>query len=437
MNNSKSQTNLTKTLIMFTVPLILSGVLQQLYNWVDAFIVGNVLGEAALAANGVTANISNMLIMMIVGFSSGISVLASLYFGDNNMKIQHKILSSFASLMFVIFGIVAMLGIIFASDLLRLLNTPDDIFLYAKQYLQIILIGVPFLSIYNVYSAVLRGVGNSKVPLYAILISSIINIVLDVIFVIVFSWGIQGAAIATLIAQLSMTVFIVFYSTKKYSFLQFALNKNILDFSVLKKGFNLSFPIMTQSMISSFGNLILLNFLNGLGTSMVIAITTAYRIDSIIMLPLINIGTGISTITAQNKGAGNHKRARQTLTSGTILSICISILLMLFVLQFGEELIGIFGVTKAVAVLGGEFFGAIAWFYVIYGLAMAFRGYLVGIEDVVFSGICSIFALVIRIGLSYALLPIIGNMTIAYAEAFSWVILLILFLIRVYNKNKK
>ena len=194
MKNDITQGNIAKNLILFTAPLILSGLLQQIFNWVDAFIVGNVEGELALGGIGATTSLYNFFITVIVGFTSGISVLAAQKYGMEKLEELKSILSSFSVLLGIIFVAIAALGIVFINSILTLLDTPDNIFLIGKEYLRILFIGIPFLAIYNIYSAVLRGIGDSKAPFLSILVCSVINVILDIIFVVVLRYGVAGKA---------------------------------------------------------------------------------------------------------------------------------------------------------------------------------------------------------------------------------------------------
>ena len=180
--------------------------------------------------------------------------------------------------------------------------------------------------------------------------------------------------------------------------------------------------------------LILQNFTNSFGTQTVAAITSAYRVDSIILLPIINLGTAISTVTAQNIGAGKRDRARRSLTVGCGIVTVVSLVLTALVVVLGGALVGMFGVTEQVQQIGADFFRALGSFYVVFGLSTAIRGYLEGIGDVVFSGVNGIAMLLMRIILSYALRPVYGNMVIAWAEAYAWCIMLIAYAVRVWMK---
>lgn len=426
-----TQGNLAWALIAFSIPLIVSGILQQLYNWADAFIVGNVVGELALAAVGVTATITNLFIFTLTGFTSGLSILTGQLFGNKKTEELGKVISSFVILVGGASVMLALLCAVFSAPLLTLLETPDDIFQVANRYLQIVMIGMPILAVYNVYAAVLRGVGDSRAPFLAVLVSSVMNVILDIIFVWLFHWGAEGAAAATVLSQFLMTVFIVGYTIKNYAGLRFTIGKDMLDLSILKQGSAFGIPVAIQSCLSSVGSLILQNFMNGFGTPTVAAITTAYRIDCILLLPIINLGTGISTAVAQNTGAGDAKRAKKCLWTGNVIMIILSAVLALLVIGIGADLIALFGVTEEATQIGRNFFSAIARYYVVYGMAMAFRGYLEGKGDVLFSSICGIFSVVVRIIMSYVMEPYFGNMTIAYAEVVSWCTMLVIYMLRV------
>ncbi|WP_243661469.1 MATE family efflux transporter [Miniphocaeibacter halophilus] len=438
MDNKAMNKNITKSLLVFTIPLILSGLFQQLFNWVDAFIVGNVEGEMALAGIGATTSIYNLFVTVIIGFTSGLAVLSAQQYGRGLEKKIKTTLSSYSIILGGIFLIVSIIGVIFTNKILIIMNTPENIFSSAKSYMEIMLIGIPFLAIYNTYSAVLRGIGNSRAPFFSILVSSVSNVVLDILLVAVFSYGAAGAAIATVISQIAMTIFIIGYTRKNYPMLSFSFSdKNILNLDSFKEGTMFGLPPAIQSGVSSVGNVYLQQFMNGFGEQTVAAITTAYRVDSVIFLPIINFSSGIATIVAQNIGAGNKKRAKKVFKIGTIMMVFISLSLTFLVLILGKYLIAIFGLTAESVAIGKSFFYAIARFYLIYGLSMAIRGYLEGNGDMLFSGIVGILSLLVRIVCSYAFKPVFNNMVVAYAEAFSWIFLLTVFLLRLYQKNRK
>lgn len=254
MKNDMTQGSIAKALTGFTVPLILSGVFQQLFNWVDAFIVGNVEGELALAGIGAVTSTYSMFVMMIVGFTSGLSVLAAQRFGMGRTEELKYILSSFSLVLGGIFLLVCGLGAMFVRDILVLLDTPENIFRNAENYLRIMFAGIPFLAVYNTCCAVLRGLGDSRAPFRSVLVCSVINVVLDLIFVAGLRLGTGGAAIATVLSQIAMTVYVVRYAVGRYPVLRFP--RELFRRKTAAEGTRFGLPPAVQSGTSSFGNIL-------------------------------------------------------------------------------------------------------------------------------------------------------------------------------------
>ena len=437
-NTAKDMTqgSLPRMLIAFSVPLVLSGLLQQLYSWADAFIVGNAEGESALAAIGATTSLFNLFTMLVTGFSSGVSILSAQLCGSGEHDAQRRILFSFSLILGGVCVLLTLTCMPAAHALLRLLRTPADILSQSSAYLSIMLLGLPFIAVYNVHSAVLRGMGDSRAPFLSVLVSSLLNIALDMLLVFGLRLGVRGAAAATLFSQALMTVFIVLYA-RRYEALRLRPSRSLFDRQIVRRGCHLAVPITVQSGVNSVGHLALQNFMNGFGTQTVAAITSAYRIDSIILLPIINLGTAISTAVAQNTGAGKPGRARRGLAAGCAMMTVVSLSLTAVVVLFGGALIAMFGVTEQAARIGADFFRYLGAFYVVFGLCTAIRGYLEGLGDVVFSGAIGIASLAVRIALSYALRGHYGNMVIAWAEGYAWCFMLIMYLARLAHHRKK
>lgn len=430
--------SLAGALLRFSIPLVLSGILQQLYAWADAFIVGRLVGEGALAAIGATTALSNLFVLVITGLALGVSLLAARLYGQGEWDRLGRLLPTFAAVFGGAFCGVGLLGSLAAGPVLDAMHTPADIVEMSRQYLQIILLGLPFVAVYNVYAAVLRGVGESKAPLYAVLVASLINVGMDLVLVGLLSMGVRGAAAATLGAQAMMAVFMAGYAARKREQFRFHLTRGCVERSILKEGLKLGLPVAVQSSISSLGSLVLQNFMNGFGSStLVAAITTAYRVDTVLMLPVINLSAGISTMVAQSIGAGDPRRARRILGVGSGMMSVVAVGLAAFIMAAGASLIAMFGVTQEATAIGREFFHSISWFYLIYGLAMSLRGFLEGMGDVLFSSAVGITALGLRIALSYGLADVVGNRIIAYAEAASWGAMLLLFSLRCLWKWKR
>ena len=427
---------IARELVSFSLPLILSGVLQQLYNWVDAFIVGHVEGQLAMGSVGATTTSVNLFVTVITGFTLGLNVLMAQRHGAGETHKVAKTLSLFALILGGTFLVIAVPGYFFAGELLVLLDTTQDMLPLSTQYLSVIFLGMPFLAVYNTYSAALRALGDSRAPFLSVLVSSLVNIALDILLVAIIPWGVRGAAIATVFSQAAMAVFIIAYAAKVHPELRFVRPVKA-DLPLLKKGMLYGVPPMLQSSIGAAGSLFLQRFMNSFGTDTVTAITTAYRVDTIILLPIINLGSAISTLTAHSHGAGDDARARRILYAGAVLMTGVSLLLTGIIIPTGGWLISIFGAGETVVGIGEDFFGGIAPFYVVYGLALAVRGSLEGFGDLIYSSAVSVAALAVRIGASYAMKPVFEALTIAYAEALSWALMLALYALRFIVKRRK
>ena len=429
--------NIAVALVKFCTPLILSGILQQLYNWADAFIVGNYNGEGALAAVGAVWAINNLYLMVILGFNTGLAILIAQKYGSGEMDEIRKILSTFLAVFVVLVTVISVLAFVTAKPVLRIMETPEDIFACSEIYLKIICIGMPFLAVYNLYSATLRAIGDSRAPFLAVLVSSVINVILDIILVAVFKWGVAGAAYATIISQIAMTVFLVVYGIKKHPEIKINIGRGMIHRDCISKSISFGVPPMLQSCITSLGNTILQGFMNTFGTATVAAITTAYRVDSIALLPVIYLGSGISTLVAQNYGAGDKKRAWKVFTVGTVIMIPVAVILTVLVVLFGGFIVEIFGVGPEAVDIGARFFRCIGTFYTVFGISMALRGYVEGMGGVVYSSIFSVTSLGVRLALSYILKAYFDNMVIAYAEGISWVLQMILFAVGIFLIRRK
>lgn len=435
MARNMTQGSLAGILVRFSIPLVLSGLLQQLYAWADAFIVGNVEGEQALAAIGATTALSNLFVLVITGITLGPALLAARLWGQERREELRPVLSTFVVVLGAAFVVIGLGGSAVVRPVLAAINTPElD---KASRYLGIVLLGLPFVAVYNVYAAVLRGMGDSRAPLLAVLVASVVNVGLDLVLVAGLEMGVAGAAAATVAAQGMMMVFIILYTVCRSPALRFRPGRGCVDRAKLREGLALGVPSALQSSINSLGGVALQDFMNGFGTQTVAAITTAYRVDTVLLLPITNLSSGISTVAAQNMGAGQPGRARETLRVGSIIMAVTSLVLTGVVLLVGGPVIALFGVTEQAAAQGAEFFANIAGFYLIYGLAMSLRGFLEGLGDVLYSSLAGIGALGLRIALSYALAPWAGWRIIAWAEAVSWSVMLVLYWARYLTKGRR
>ena len=438
MSQTMTRGSLAGILIRFSIPLVLSGILQQMYAWADAFIVGNLVGEDALAAVGATMALTNLFVLVITGLTLGVSILAAQLYGQGEEGRLRPLLSTFTVVLGAAFLAAGLLGSLTAGPVLELMSTTEDTIEMSRQYLEIVLLGLPVVAVYNVYAAVLRGMGESKAPLYAVLVASLVNVGMDLLLVGPANMGVRGAALATVASQVMMALFLVAWTVRRRPQLRFRPGRGCMDRGSLRRGMALGLPVAIQSSINSLGSVVLQNFMNSFDSSqLVAAITTAYRVDTVILLPVTNLSSGISTVAAQNMGAGRPDRARRGLGVGAVIMLVMCVGMAALVALAGEKLIAMFGLTAETAAMGGEFFRTLALFYPVYGLAMALRGFLEGAGDVLWSSAIAIAALLLRIVLSYGLAGWVGSPIIAYAEMASWAVMLLLFALRFLLRGRR
>ena len=426
-----------REMISFSLPLIFSGILQQLYSWADAFIVGHAEGELPLAAIGATTSISYFFINTILGFTLGLSILAAQHYGRKDGDTVRRIMGGFLPLMAAVYAALAAVCYFLAAPILRLMATPGDIFAHALSYLKIVFLGVPFLACYNLFAALLRAVGNTRAAFYAVLLSSLLNVALDVLFVAGLGWGVAGAAIATVLSQIAMTAFIILYTLSRHPALIPHRQEWRPGRAVLAQGLRFGLPPTIQNSVTSLGNLVLQNFMNSFGSVTVLAITTAYRVDSMMLLPIFNLGSAISSMAARAKGATDEAKLRSCFKTGLWLMVAVSGILTVVMFLLGAEFVAIFGVGGEALLIGRQFFRDLSIFYVLFGVGIVLRSVLEGVGDITWCSAIGIGMLGTRILFSYLLRPICAERTIAIAEGVAWTLMLIALILRMNRVRRK
>lgn len=412
--------NITKILIQFAAPLIASSLLQQLYNIADSMIAGNFIGENAVAAIGVSSSIVLFCTNVIIGFTTGVSIhIAHLTGKQETKKLGEALRTPFLYLMPIAF-LMSLLGFFILEPGLHLMQTDAGIFDMTKSYLAIILAGIPFVMLYNIGSAILRGMGNSRTSMEAIILATVSNIFVDILFVAVFRMGIRGAAWATVLSQLFSCLYLLQYLIRRV-FGQFP-SKRWFVREALAEQTKLGIPCVIQSGIMSFGTIILQGVMNTLGVQAVTAITSAYRFDSLAMLPAVSMASAVSTFTAQNLGAGQKERIDKGYSIGVKLMLILSISIAAIVILCGKPFILLFGVSVEVAELGQSFLFMLSVFYPIFGLMNLFVGFLQGMGNVLTAALCNITGLFVRLSLAFLLIRPLGFSSVAYSEGISWIV---------------
>lgn len=347
--------NILKELIMFALPLLLGNVFQLLYNTVDTIVVGHFVGKEALAAVGSTTMITNMVIFFFNGLSIGAGVVISRYFGAKNYERLHDAVETTVGLTLMLAGIFTVLGVLFVGPMLKLMATPEDVVPPATIYLRIFMAGISGLMIYNMASGILRAVGDTTRPLYFLMLTSFLNIVLDLVFVIVFKLGVVGVALATIIAQFISAFLVIRLLTHTKDVYRFAWGEMKLDKPILGQIFKIGLPTAVQSTLTALSNTFVQSYVNFFGSSVMAGWSCYNKLDQFVFLPMSSLANSATTFVGQNMGASNLKRAdRGTFVAvGTSLFVTFVITMTLYL--FAEPANSIFTKDKEVIHYGALF----------------------------------------------------------------------------------
>lgn len=367
-----------KQLLQFAVPMSLGLLFQQFYNTFDAVVVGQYVSKQALAAVGSTGSIVNMLVGLCAGLSTGASVVISHAYGaKDNRKLSDAVHTTIL-ITFIVSIVATAVGILIVPPMLRLMNTPADVFEGARLYLTIYFAGLTGLLMYNMGSGILRAVGDSMKPLYFLIFSAALNVGLDLLFVLVFDMGISGVAYATVIAQFLSAALVLF--TLSRSEAPYALHWGELRINgpVLKKILAIGLPASIQQAVTSFSNVFVQSYINGFGSDAMAGWSAYNKIDSYALVPLQSISIASTTFVGQNYGAGNISRARKGVRQALLMALSITAFLCALMVVFRFPLVSIFSPDPAVLDFGGRFLAIISPFYVLACFNQIYAGAMRG-----------------------------------------------------------
>ncbi|OFX54869.1 MAG: MATE family efflux transporter [Bacteroidetes bacterium GWA2_30_7] len=408
-------------IFFFALPMLLGNVFQQLYNIVDSVIVGHFIGKEALAAVGASFPIIFIMISLIIGVSNGFTIIIAQYFGAKDFNSIIRAIDTMNIVLFISSIVLSVVGIISIDSLFTLLRLPLDVFPMAKQYLQIYLSGLVVFFGYNGLSAILRGLGDSKTPLYFLILSTLLNIGLDLLFILVFKWGVAGAAYATVISQTIAFLALAYYLHKTHDIIKISFLKFNFDKKLFKTSLKIGLPSGLQHTFVSLGMMAILGIVNGFGTSVLAAYTVAVRIDSLASIPAMNFSMALSTFVGQNIGANKMFRVKKGLISTLIMSSIISIVVSLVVVFFGKQLMAMFTTDHEVIYIGESYLIIVCSFYVLFSTMFVFQGALRGAGDTLVPMFITLFALwVIRIPLAYFFSKEFGYFGIWWSIPLAW-----------------
>lgn len=408
-------------ILRFATPMLIGNVFQQFYNIADSIIVGRFLGKEALAAVGSSFPILFMLISFVMGITMGSTIIIAQYFGAKDIRNVKRSIDTLYIFLFFMSIAVTILGIAFSGIIFELLNLPDKVLPQARSYLNIYLSGSIFFFGYNAISAILRGLGDSKTPLYFLIISTILNIFLALLFVVVFKWGIEGSAIATVISQAAAFIAGVIYLNHTHPIINLTWRKLEFDKEIFKKSIQIGLPSGLQQTFVALGMMALLRVVNNFGTNTLAAYSAAGRIDSLAAMPAMNFGAALSTFVGQNIGANKPERVKQGLISTFIMSSLLAVATTLAVILFKRNLMGLFTNDPEVIEIGATYLVIISSFYIFFSSMFVIGGVMRGAGDTLIPMFITLFSLwVIRVPLAYILSARIGVTGIWWAIPIAW-----------------
>ena len=405
---NRSQLNITDMtigspsnhIIKFSVPLLIGNLFQQLYNMVDSLVVGNFVGANALASVGTCGSVSFLFFALSSGLALGIGIIVSQYFGAKDEgKVRLTIGNSFYVLIAASL-IVSIIGIFFSPLIMTILQCPEVIRHDAIVYLRTTSYGIIFVAFYNGVAAILRALGDSKTPLYFLILSSILNVVLDLVFVVFFRWAVFGVALATIISQAISAILIMYYAFKKVPYFNLTKSELLPHKTIIFNSFKLGVPISLQNSLIAISCIVLQSVVNTFGETVMAAYTVTMRIEQLVQQPYSSLGMALTSYAGQNFGANRIDRVKKGMHRATFMVLIFSLIMLPIFYIFGDKIIYWFVKDDEVIYIGAKALRITSLFYFFLGMIYAPRSLLNGCGDTAFSMINGITEVVCRISLS-------------------------------------
>ena len=427
MKNAKgdlTQGGITRTLLAFTLPMIAGAMLQQCYNIADTLIVGRFVGPEALAAVGSAYTLMVFITSILLGLSMGSGTVVSLKYGAGDADGVRRSIGAAFVIVGAATAMLTALSFLLIDEILILLQVPHDVYAPMRTYLWVIFVGIVFTFLYNFYASLLRAVGDSVTPLWFLAVSAVLNIALDLVFILVFNWGVAGAAWATVASQAVSGVGIMVYTLKSVPVLRLRMADLHPDGKTMKEITSFSTLTSVQQSVMNFGILMVQGLVNSFGMHTMAAFAAAVKIDSFAYMPVQEFGNAFSTFIAQNFGAGKRMRIRQGIKSAVAVSAVFSVAVSAIVFALAEPLMGIFvdaGETEIISI-GVDYLRIEGAFYAGIGLLFLLYGYYRAVRMPAMSVVLTVLSLGLRVLLAYVLsaIPSIGVNGIWWAVPIGW-----------------
>lgn len=426
-----------KLLLQFAVPLFIGNIFQQLYNMVDSIIVGNFVGPNALGAIGTTNSLNFLFFSLVAGLSVGIGIIVAQFFGSNNEEKVKDTIGNAIWIVLISSVIMACIGFFVAKPVLVLLRTDKVILGDATAYLKVTSIGICCTGLYNGVSSILRALGDSKTPLIFLISASLVNVVIDLWFVLGLGWGVVGAGVATAFSQFLSAVTCIFYAYKSNTYFRLKKKNFKLNSYIVEKSLRLGIPVALQNSLIAFSLIVLQAIVNGYGATFTTAFTVISRIETLVQQPFMSLGAAVSTYTGQNLGAGKTDRVVKGFNSSNVMNGIFSAVVLVLFWTFTSPIVSIFGKDVEVLRIASDGLRITSCFYVFLGLIYTTRNVLNGAGDAMFSLFTGIVECIGRVGFAYplTLIPFLGSYGVFVATGITWMLNGLFSLIR-YKRGK-
>ncbi len=413
--------NEAKLIFKFALPMVLGNLLQQLYHVVDSIIVGNYLGKEALAAIGASSPIFYALIAFVIGIGSGATIIISQYFGAKNFDKVSRAIDTTYIFLFIASIVITCIGIFNSEKIFRMLHVEEHIIPLATDYFNVFMVGLIAFFGFSGTSSILRGLGDSMTPLYFMVVATIMNIVLDIVFIVVFNWGISGVAYATLIAQGTAFIAGAIYLNKKHQIISFNIFNFRFDKKLFLQSIRIGLPTGFQQTFVALGIMALIRIVNNFDSDVLAAFSVASRIDALAAMPALNLASALSAFVGQNLGAQKIDRIKKGLRATLIMAWSISLVVMLTVIFFGENMMRAFTQDSAVIKHGANYLVIVSSFYMLFSTMFVIHGILRGAGDTLIPMFITLFSLwIIRIPFALFLSKHFGVNGIWWAIPIGW-----------------
>ena len=428
--------DISKQLFMFTIPILLSQILQQFYNIADTAIIGRYIGTDALAAIGSTGLLISVIVNFFIGLSTGVSAVIANQFGANEYdKLKKSISTSLA--VSVLLGIVFTIGsLIFMKPIINILQTPKGVYSLAIDYLKICFLGITFQLLYNIGTAILRALGNTKDPLYFLIFSCILNLILDILFIVYFGWGVKGAAIATLISQILATLLVMYKIMSLDDNCKLSLKQIKIYRGYTKDIFLVGLPAGLQAIFMSISSLIIQSSINSFGAEAMAGMTIFAKVEGFLYFPLFSLGLAVTGFVGQNFGAKEYERVKEGINISLKISVYTSLIFIIILHIFAPYILKLFTNDVAVIKVGLESIRIVFPSYVLYAMNQIYIGSLRGIEKTFEPMLISLFAhCIFRVIWCFVLLQYFHDMKVIYSSYSVSIVLMFVLYYTSYKRN--